>query len=376
LRVLYFSRGYTTHDYRFLQAISQAGHKTSYLRLENGGLASEERPLPAGVKAVRWQGVPGKAKGPEDWLRLLGPLEEVIKSANPDIVQAGPIQSCGLMLSMLEFHPLLIMSWGSDILVDADRDPFWRWMTEHALANSDRLLCDSRTVANRATEISGFPHKRVIRIPWGVDLDQFSPGPDTEDIRGRLGWDDCFVLLATRAWEPIHGVDDLVDAFLLARERCPRLRLLLVGTGSMSHRIRAAISAHGLARVIHCPGQVSQLHLPQYYRAADAYVSCSHSDGTSVSLLEAMASGLPVVVTDIAGNREWVRPGRNGWVAPPNNRRLIAYALLRAARSSQRLLRQMGVSNRRIAERRADWQANVEKLMRAYTEMRLRRVGC
>ena len=61
-------------------------------------------------------------------------------------------------------------------------------------------------------------------------------------------------------------------------------------------------------------GHVPQIDLPGYYQAADLYISASHSDGSSVSLMEALASGLPVLVSDIPGNVEWVEPGRQGWL--------------------------------------------------------------
>ena len=70
----------------------------------------------------------------------------------------------------------------------------------------------------------------------------------------------------------------------------------------------------------------------KWFRAADAYVSCAQSDGTSVSLLEAMATGLPAVATDIPSNREWVVDGQNGWLATDASAEEFADPFLRAAK--------------------------------------------
>ena len=70
----------------------------------------------------------------------------------------------------------------------------------------------------------------------------------------------------------------------------------------------------GLASFIHAPGRVNNDLLPQYLCLANLYLSSALSDGTSVSLLEAMACGLPVVVTKGYGNLEWVTPQQNGWL--------------------------------------------------------------
>ena len=63
---------------------------------------------------------------------------------------------------------------------------------------------------------------------------------------------------------------------------------------------------------VHFGGQVGYDNLPLYYGASDLYLSASHSDGSSVSLMEALASGLPVLVSDIPGNREWISEGKTG----------------------------------------------------------------
>ena len=94
--------------------------------------------------------------------------------------------------------------------------------------------------------------------------------------------------------------------------------------------------------------------------------SCAHSDGTSVSLLEAMASALPVLVTDISSNREWVAPGENGWLAPSGDAGAVAAALVAAAALDGEARREMGLRNRRVVEARADWGVNGARLLEAY----------
>ncbi len=65
---------------------------------------------------------------------------------------------------------------------------------------------------------------------------------------------------------------------------------------------------------VHFGGHISQADLPRWYHMADLYISPSHVDGSSVSLMEALASGLPCLVSDIPGNKEWIEDGVNGWL--------------------------------------------------------------
>jgi glycosyltransferase involved in cell wall biosynthesis len=112
-------------------------------------------------------------------------------------------------------------------------------------------------------------------------------------------------------------------------------------------------------------GQVSQKDLPDWYHDADLYISPSHVDGSSVSLMEALACGLPCLVSDIPGNREWVVDGENGWLFRDGDANDLAEKIL-AVIAQREKLPEIGRAARRSAERRADWTKNVEVLMKSY----------
>jgi len=112
-------------------------------------------------------------------------------------------------------------------------------------------------------------------------------------------------------------------------------------------------------------GQVSQTDLPHWYHRADLYISPSHVDGSSVSLMEALACGLPCLVSDIPANKEWVAEGENGWQFPDGDSTALAEKIL-TAMSQREKLPEIGRASRRSAERRADWKKNAEVLMTTY----------
>ncbi len=125
------------------------------------------------------------------------------------------------------------------------------------------------------------------------------------------------------------------------------------------------VQEHGLSERVHWGGQVNNLDLPGYYRAADVYLSASRSDGSSVSLMEALACGRPALVSDIPGNREWITPGVQGWLFPDGDANALAEGLLRAV-ACRAQWPQMGQAARRLAEQRADWSKNARLLEQAY----------
>jgi len=378
MRILYFTRGYTPHDRRFLTALAGTEHQIFFLQLEKQAYTLEDRPVPPEVEIIPWAG--GKeALRRVDYPRLEKDLKRVIRQYQPDLIHAGPIQTSALLAARTGFHPLVSMSWGSDLLKDAESSPWNLEATRYTLSRTDVLVGDCLPVHQKAIEF-GMPDERIVIFPWGVDLKHFSPLPENyrpEDVLYPRS-QQVFTLLSVRSWEPLYGVDVIARAFIQAAQELrarggPELRLLLAGTGSQASLLRKIFMQGGVMEQVIFTGQVSYANLPRCYRSADLYLSASHSDGTSISLLEAMACGCPVLVSDIPGNRPWVEPGVQGWLFPDGDSTALAQAILRAIELRERLP-EMGCAARRLAEERADWPRNFQKLLHAY-ELALRLGG-
>lgn len=367
MRVLYFTRDYTPHDYRFLTSLAGEGLDVFLLRLERGKRQLEDRSLPPEVKQISWRG----GRGPFRWRSvpaMVIELRRILRQVKPDLVHAGPIQTAAFLTALAGFRPLVCMSWGSDLLRDAVKNAWYRWMTRFTLRRSEVLVGDCQAVRDRAVSF-GFPGEKIVTFPWGIDLERFSPGSGEDSVsqllRERLGWQDKFVVLSLRSWEPVYGVDVLLRGFARAALESPELRLLMMGGGSQASLVHQLIQQNNLSDRVYLGGQVSQNDLPQVYRAADLYVSASHSDGSSVSLMEALGCGLPVLISDIPSNHEWVVDGDQGWLFADGDDAGLARILLHALGEPEKR-RQMGKSARSLAEKRADWEKNFRVLLHSY----------
>lgn len=340
MKVLYVSQQHGPHDRRFLAAIAEAGHTGLFLC--TGPQRWQTEQLPAGVQLVH------------------GSLAAVTRQHAPDLVHAGPLHTCAWQARGVS--PLVAMSWGSDILYTAQRNWLARYKTRAALRGARVLIADCQAVVDAAAEL-GFDPQHAVIFPWGVDLQRFQPQADSK-LREDLGWQDAFVLLHLRSWEPVYDTETALRAFLALAPSQPRLRLLLPGGGRLAPRIRDLVARSGYAERVHMPGYVAQEQLPAYYAAADVYMSASRSDGSSVSLMEALACGLPALVSDIPSNREWVEPGRQGWLFPVGDSAALADKIMAAMHSTD--LNSIAQRARQRAEERADWSKNKLGLQRAY----------
>ncbi len=263
-RILYFSRDYTTHDHRFLAALAETEHQIGFLQLERRGHTLEDRPLPSQIQHISWAG----GQSPVTLrmgLTLMAGLRKVIRDFNPDLIQAGPIQRSAFLAALSGFRPLVTMSWGYDLLHDVNNSHAWEWATRYTLQRSAAMIGDCNTIRNLAIQY-GMAPERIVTFPWGANIRKYSPVASKAQVsvRQRLGWDEnAFVLLSTRSWAPLYGVDDLARAFVKVARQRPELRLFMLGNGPLAPTIRRIFQQSSVSDQVHFPGQVPEAKKPE-----------------------------------------------------------------------------------------------------------------
>lgn len=333
MRVLYVSPAYTTHDRRFVAELTRRGHVVGYL--QGAAAKLESRPLPDGVTILE------------------GSIEQAMLSFEPDITQAGPVPTSAYAAARANARPLVSVSWGSDLLDMTENSIGY---ARYALDRSDVFLCDCAEVAEAALRISSISKDRIVQFPWGIELHRFTPAPLRQQVRN---------IISTRVWEAEYAVETVLAAFALAHKSVPALRLTLLGGGSLEGKLYRLVRENKMETVVTMKGRVAEHELPAHLAAADLYVSAAPTDGSSISLLEALAAGLPVIATDRPSNREWITAGINGWLAKSGDAISFSRAIVEAANTSIEARQRMHNSNVVLASSRADWNWHAETYVRA-----------
>jgi glycosyltransferase involved in cell wall biosynthesis len=366
VKILYLTDNDSVHNRRFLEKLAGAGHEVWHWNL------TATHPLELGLGGVHSivaaRSVGGDAS-PNQYRELLSQMQSVIQEVRPAVVHAGPIPSAGYLAALADFHPLLLMSWGSDVLLHAERSSEWKQATEFALRKADAFFCDCTTVLRAARNYRSFTDSQVVQFPWGVKPGVFSPeGPlPPGELFAPRAKETTFI--CTRSWDPLYGTDVLLEGFRRARCVNRSLRLLLLGGGSLERSMRDYVESCELREAVLLVGPQPEQDLPMWFRVAKAYITCAKSDGTSISLLEAMATGLPVIVTDIPSNREWVTEPDNGWLARTGSTESVADCMLRATNLTPEQRRSIAENNQRIVAERADWDKNFSRLLEMYERL-------
>jgi phosphatidyl-myo-inositol alpha-mannosyltransferase len=198
-------------------------------------------------------------------------------------------------------------------------------------------------------------------IPNGIDVSRFRNQPPYPDFRDGM----CNILFVGRL-EYRKGLGYLLRAFDLLKPQHPNLRLIIVGDGPLRRWYGNFIARKQLNDVV-MAGYIPSTELPRYYASADIFCSPATGDESfGIVLLEAMASGKPIVATSIDGFREVVTHGREGLLVERKSRRQLAYALQTLINNSA-LRREMGEAGM-VTARRYDWERVIDEVADVYQQ--------
>jgi sugar transferase (PEP-CTERM/EpsH1 system associated) len=236
----------------------------------------------------------------------------------------------------------------------------------------NRYIALSRDLEVYLRDGVGVPSSRIEQIYNGVDTARFHPADGgRESISGcPFSAQEYWIVGTVGRMQTVKHQTALARAFIIAHridpEAARRLRLVMVGNGPLRDESAALLEAAGIARHAWLPGE--RTDIDAVMRGLDCFVLPSLAEGISNTILEAMASGLPVVATGVGGNAELVEQGVTGVIVPADDPQALAEAILGYFRDPQRACRH-GEAGRLMAKRRFSLDAMVARYMGVYNQL-------
>lgn len=285
---------------------------------------------PGGLKLI---GGIRRVKGP-----LLAPIKgrrirRIVEREKPDIVHGLriPYEAMIALAACPPHVPLAVSIWGNDLTHEAPRSRLASRATRSVLARTDLLFADCRRDLDLAASWGLRPTAGTAILPGGggIDVGLADAGDQvTASVLSGLIPNEARLIVNARGARPYVRNEVLLDALsLLATDLDPDIRVVFVDSAHDAG-LRRSIERHRLKERIIVTGKLSRLEVFCLFRRAQASLSITDQDGTPNSLLEAMSAGTIPVCSDLPSIREWIEPGRNGFLAAFDDSSAVADALM------------------------------------------------
>jgi len=285
---------------------------------------------------------------PANQLQMLFRMRKVVKDYRPDIVHAyffwsimygRALKLAGKVKVLVENREDQGFNWG-------EHEYFWLRRTNRV---PDRIVCVAEAVKRVVVEKEGVEPSRIEVVNNGIDIQQ-APSGKKEATRRELGLNDDHLVVGMVANynRSVKGVGNFLDAIPSIVKEMPSARFLFVGGGDEGNSLRDKARSLGVEPYVVFSG--FKKDIVPYYEIMDISVLTSFSEGLSMTLLESMAYGIPIVATRVGGNPEVVEEGVNGYLVPVKDPLALVDRIVKLLKDRE-LRRKMGEEGRLRAER-------------------------
>lgn len=365
LRLAYLADPNSVHTRRWLSYFAERGHDVHLL----DGYGTEIKPgLHEQIQVHRYR-AHGRWRVP--FLSSLQgriSLRAALRRLQPQVLHAHYLSRWGWQARLSGFHPYVISPWGSDLFVTPRTSRRARWWARATLGAADLVTIVSEPMRAAVIAAGGRPD-RIESVQFGVDTQRFAPGPVDGGLAQRLSLGSGRVIFSSRAVRPIYNQLILLD--VLAELPADTVLVLTARNGDTGYlaAVRSRIDELALGDRVRILDEVSDADLPSLLRLAAVVVSVPATDGFPVSVLEAMATGTPVVATDLPPIRPVLGPIAPELLVPVGDAAVIAAALRTALAMEPGRRAELSAALREYAVREADYATNMARMETHYRRL-------
>ncbi len=298
----------------------------------------------------------GRWLNPDYWRNVRNRFREILAKHTPDIILVNSVWCLCLLRTVRAACPVPIICGVHASVAPQKRSKrlLFQWIGSKILNFADRFVTVSSEMAVELKSLGVRPEKVTV-IANGVDLDCFHRAGSRDTIRSKFEIPDEAVLVtAAGRIHPGKGQESVLEAARRVVKDHDRFRFIIAGEEirtpdedlNFTSRLKDLIARWGMNQAVTMPGFVD--NLPDLLHGSDIFVSASREESFGLAVLEAMACGLPVVVSDVAGHGNLVEDGVSGFLIPTGDSNAMADALIRLGTDPE-LRREMGENGRKTA---------------------------
>jgi len=289
-------------------------------------------------------------KNPIKLRKSIAKVRKIIADFKPTVIhvhQANSVAYIALKANQGKV-PVVVTCWGSDVLLTPHKGLIYKKVAQYALSKANYLTVDADYMDEAIKKIG--VKTKVINANFGIHYDGIEI-PEKKQI-----------IYSNRLHKPLYNIDKIILGFNEFYKENPNWKLVIGASGTETDKLKALAKETLPENSFEFIGFVSQEMNQDYYLKSQIYVSIPHSDGTAISLLEAMGYGCVPVVSNLEANKEWISSEENGVIVESS----LAEGLKKAINMD---LKSVQDSNIEIIKKKATKEVNREKFMSVYKEL-------
>lgn len=294
-------------------------------------------------------------------------IKSIAKKYNADMVIAERTTSYGFLAALSGIRPIAIAQQGiSDLWPEnSPLYPFKKIIQNYAFKKADLIHAWGPVMAEHMKN-SHVDMSKVMILPKGINLDFFEYHNNSDE--------PIIKAIVTRSLLPEYKHDVILKAFSVLKQKNIKFELTIVGGGILLEKWKLLAQELGIENQVVFTGIINNHDLPKLLQQSNLYISMPTTEGVSASLFEAMACGCFPIVTDLPGNRSWVKQKENGVLVESENIEKLADAIIWAFQNSE--IRQKAVlKNRKFIEENANYTVNMKKIADEYHKLISRKIN-
>jgi len=287
-------------------------------------------------------------------LKTIFTIRKIIETFSPSVIhilQANSYSLLTLLATKGKPFPTVVTALGSEILFMPYKGYFYKKMVKYILHHASSFTSDSVYMADKMKLLANDPSLDILIANFGINL--------TENFSSKEN-----LIYSNRLHKKIYRIDKIIEAFdvFIKKRNLTDWKLVISGVGEETPDLRKKVEELGVSPYVEFKGWVDKEKNSEYYSKAKLFISIPVTDATSISLLEAMASGCIPVVSDLPANREWITNNVNGLIVNDVDTDFIGIA-------SEMNLEDIRKINEGIIKKNGTKESNREKFISLYNRL-------
>ncbi len=296
-----------------------------------------------------------------EFLKVVLTFKSIANKFNADMVIAERTTSYGFLAGISGISPKAIAQQGITDLwpTNSFLYPFKKSLQDYAFKKADLIHAWGSIMEEHMLQ-SNVDMKKVMVMPKGINLNSFQYINTSNNL--------SINAIVTRSLQEEYKHETILKAFAILKEKNILFNLTIVGGGILLNTLISLTKQLGIDSQVEFTGKVDYSNLPQLLQKSNIYISMPTTEGVSTSLFEAMACGCFPIVTDLPGNRSWIKHYVNGILVPSEDEKELADKIEWAFANTT--VRQNAIiANRKFVEEQANYAINMKKIAAKYHQL-------